>query len=173
MNEQLLRQYQGIQKIKTDLLNKIKTVDEEQLNRKPSDGSWSLGQVYYHCYLAEYGTIKTIEKNLKENKVKLESQFLDTWRNRLLLLVLQSPIKFKAPKVVSKVPDKITYKEIEDYFTSSTAAFQTILAQLPEDILNKRIFKHPIAGLFNIEQTLNFVGEHYKHHIMQIDRMLG
>ena len=104
MNEQLSRQYQGIQKTKTDLLNKIKTVDEEQLNRKPTDGSRSLGQVYYHCYLAEYGTIKTIEKNLKENKVKLQSEFADKIRNILLLIVLKSPLKFKAPAVVQKVP---------------------------------------------------------------------
>ena len=172
MNEQLLRQYQGIQKIKTDLLNKIKTVDEEQLNKKPADGSWSLGQVYYHCYLAENGTIKTIEKNLKENKVKLQSEFADKIRNILLLIVLKSPLKFKAPAVVQKVPEHITYNEIEELYADSTNDFNKILASLPASLIDKRIFKHPIAGLFNIEQTLNFVGEHYKHHIMQIDRLL-
>ena len=50
--------------------------------------------------------------------------------------------------------------------------FQKILNDLPESLEDKFIFKHPILGLFNIHQTLNFSKEHLLHHERQLDALL-
>jgi DNA-binding transcriptional regulator GbsR (MarR family) len=85
---------------------------------------------------------------------------------------LKLPLKFKAPKQVSKVPDSISKDEIKKYFDKNTKDFIKILEELPVDLEDKLIFKHPISGLFSITQTLNFVREHYLHHERQLNALL-
>lgn len=172
MSVQLVEKYNDIASIKQKLLAKISTISDEKFNELPSNGGWSLGQTYYHVYFSEYGTIKTIQKNLRENKVMNDTKIGDVFRNIFLVIMLKLPIKFKAPKVVSKVPDTISKKEIEEMFAKNSEEFKSILNDLPNDLENKQIFKHPIAGLFNINQCMNFVREHYMHHERQIDALL-
>jgi uncharacterized damage-inducible protein DinB len=172
MSEQLAKRYHQIENIKKRYLEKITSVPEETFNKIPGENSWSIGQVMYHLYFSESGTIKVIQKNLRENKVKSRSGLSDLARNILLMFFLKGPFKFKAPAVAQKVPDTITKEEITKLFQKNTEEFKTILEELPSNLENKRIFKHPISGLFNINQTLNFVSEHYLHHEGQVNRLI-
>jgi len=172
MIKQLAAQYDAIQAIKDRFLQKTTGLSHEQLNKIPAKGGWSAGQTLYHCAFAESGTILVINKNLTENKVKLKRDFVSTLRNLFLVITLKSPLRFKAPKVVSKVPESITHEELNAFFEKNTADFRKILNELPSELEDKFIFKHPIAGLFTIEQTLNFTREHYLHHERQLDALL-
>ncbi len=172
MNNELVNKYDEIESIKKSFLEWIAHTPDTILNKIPSDGGWSLGQVYFHLYFSESGSIKVIQKNINENKIINSSGLSDKIRNFLLICLLKSHIKFKAPSVASKVPDFITVDEIKSLFDKNTTAYKTLLYQLPKEMENKQIFKHPIAGLFNIEQTLGFVKNHYLHHEMQIKSLL-
>ncbi|MCB0507237.1 MAG: DinB family protein [Chitinophagales bacterium] len=173
MNEQLIKDYKDIEVLKQKYLERTASLSDEILNKIPSNGGWSVGQVLYHCGFAEDGIIKIIHKNLAENKVKLKSDFLSILRSKLLVVFLKSPLKFKAPKVVSSVPEHVSYDEMKKYYKKNSVEFQKILNELPSDLEDKFIFKHPILGLFNIQQTLDFLGEHYQHHERQLDALLG
>ncbi len=172
MNKALVEKYREIDSIKNKYLQKVAQLSTEQLNRKPANDGWSAGQVLYHVAFAESGTILVINRNLKENKVNLKSDLGSVFRNILLVLTLKLPLKFKAPKVVSKVPENISFEELKDYFNRNTEAFGLILQDLPEALEDKFIFRHPMGGLFNIQQTLNFTREHYLHHERQLDALL-
>lgn len=172
MNKILLDKYKEIEAIKENYLQRISSLSAEQLNKLPANGGWSAGQVLYHVAYAESGTILVIRKNLAENKVKLNSDMMSIIRNTLLVVTLKSPLKFKAPKVVSKVAETTSYPELKEYFEKNSRDFKQILEQLPEDLEGKFIFKHPIGGLFNIHQTLNFTREHYLHHERQLNALL-
>jgi uncharacterized damage-inducible protein DinB len=172
MSAQLAKKYDEIEEIKNDFLSKIENVSHQKLNEIPADGKWSLGQVYFHLYYAESGTIKVIQKNLRENKIKNKSGISDSLRSVLLKAVMRSPLKIKAPAVASKVPDSITIDEIKGFFTANTEIYRQLLTDLPIELEDKQIFKHPLAGLFNIEQTINFVREHYLHHERQVNALL-
>lgn len=172
MSKELAKKYVDIEGIKNQFLKKVEKVSYEKFNQKPDDDSWSLAQVFYHIYFVEFGTITTINKNLKADKVKLKAGFSNSIRSLLLNMILKSPFKFKAPQVVSEVPAKISLQEIKEMFDKNTLAFKTILVDLPVELEHKLIFKHPFAGLFTINETLHFVKEHYLHHEMQLDRLL-
>ena len=85
---------------------------------------------------------------------------------------MRSPLKIKAPAVASKVPDSITIDEIKEYFAMNSENYRQLLNDLPMELEDKQIFKHPLAGLFNIEQTIHFVREHYLHHEKQVNALL-
>ncbi len=172
MKQELLHKYDTINNIKNKLLNKVAKYSQEELNKVPEYGGWSAGQVLFHVAFAESGTILVINKNLAENKVYLKGNFRSVLSNIFLVISLKLPLKFKAPKAVSKVPDSITFEEISNYFDKNTQDFKKILEELPNELENKLIFKHPRAGLFTIHQTLNFTREHYLHHESQLDRLL-
>lgn len=172
MSAQLIKKYEEIEAIKDRFLLKVANVSDEQFNKIPAEGKWSLGQTFYHMYFAEVGTIKMIQKNLRENKVLKKTAYSDVFRNILLVITLRLPIKFKAPAVVSKVVETITFDEVRTLFENNTNDFKLLLNELPADLENKQIFKHPIAGMFNINQVLNFVREHYLHHEMQLNALL-
>ena len=61
---------------------------------------------------------------------------------------------------------------MKQYFDKNSADFKKILQDLPVELEDKFIFKHPRSGMFNIDQTLNFVREHYLHHERQLDALL-
>ena len=172
MSEQLVQKYKEIETIKKRYLDKISILSEEQLNKDPGAGKWSSGQLMFHLYYSESGTIRSIGKNLRENKVKNKSGISDMLRNFLLVIVLRTPLKIKAPAVASKVPDSITMEEIKSLLDKNTEEFKTLLTELPKELEDKQIFKHPLSGFFNIDQTLNFVRAHYLHHEAQLNRLL-
>lgn len=173
MSKALAEKYKEIEAVKNRFLEKSARLTTEQLNKRPSDGGWSAGQVLYHCAFAESGTILVIHKNLAENKVRLKRDLGSVFRNLLLVMFLKSPLKFKAPKVVSKVPDSISMEEIRQFYDKNSSDYHTILNELPAELEDKYIFKHPMSGLFTIEQTLSFTKEHYLHHERQLDALLG
>ncbi|MCB9032334.1 MAG: DinB family protein [Chitinophagales bacterium] len=168
----LVQQYNKIQTVKQWYIDSIKDLSETQFQDKKDEKTWSIAEVCYHMYLVENGTIKLINKNLKEQKVNNKST-LENWiKNKLTILVLQLGIKFKAPKIVSEFPSNITQEEIITLFQQNTNDFTSILETLPKTLYDKQIFKHPMAGQFNIQQTLNFSLEHYQHHQTQIKNLL-
>lgn len=172
MSVQLIEKYSDIDAVKSKFLKKVADLSNEQLNKIPADGGWSAGQTLFHCAFAESGTIIVINKNLAENSVQTKSDLGSVFRNIALVIFLKLPLKFKAPKQVSKVPESITLDEVKKYFDKNTADFKKILNDLPVELEDKFIFKHPRSGLFNIDQTLNFVREHYLHHERQLDALL-
>lgn len=172
MSTQLAEKYNDIEAIKKKFLKKVKNLSNEQLNKIAADGGWSAGQTLFHCAFAESGTILVINKNLAENTVHTKSDISSVFRNIMLVIFLKLPLKFKAPKVASKVPESITLEELKKYFDKNSTDFKKILQDLPAELEDKFIFKHPRSGLFNISQVLNFVREHYMHHERQLDALL-
>jgi uncharacterized damage-inducible protein DinB len=172
MSASLTEKYNDIEAVKSKFLKRVEGLTHEQLNKIPANGGWSAGQTLYHCAFAESGTILVINNNLAENKIHQKSDIGSVFRNIMLVIFLKLPLKFKAPKQVSKVPDTITIEELKKYFDKNSAAFKKILNDLPVELEDKFIFKHPRSGLFSITQTLNFVREHYLHHERQLDALL-
>ena len=172
LSKELIHKYNEIEVVKKRFLKKVENISYEQLNRLPLNNGWSAGQVLYHCGIAESGTILTINKNLNDHKVQFNSGWKNLFQNIVLVLFLKLPIKFKAPKIVSSVPEVITYQELKKSFDANTQDFKKILQDLPSELEYKLIFKHPISGLFNIHQTLRFLLEHYLHHERQLDALL-
>lgn len=150
MSAELIKIYDEIDKVKALFLQKVEKISDRQLNQQPENGGWSAGQVLYHCDLVESATFDTITNNLKKDKVSLESDWKSKLRSSVLVMFLKLPLKFKAPKVVSKVPEKINYDELFKRYKDTTEAFRDVLHHLPKDLEKKLIFNHPSVGLLDI-----------------------
>ena len=88
-------------------------------------------------------------------------------------MYLNSPMKFKAPEGVSSVPESIDPEKLMNEFNSNRNDWKDLLAKLPEDMLQRKIFRHPISGRMNLSMTLDFMKHHSDRHFKQIKRLLN
>jgi len=159
-----------LEKQRLGLLERLGKFAPEQLALKPASGGWSVGQVITHMALVEEGSLAYLRKKYgggRHSPVGVSSVA------RLLLLngALASPIKFKAPATVNKVPFLI-YAEAVAKWELIRGDMIGTYARIKDEHIGHDLFKHPSLGRFDLVQALSFIHAHHKRHLGQIDRIL-
>ena len=94
-------------------------------------------------------------------------------RTRVLKLYLGLPFKFKAPRAVSgeALPDSVPLADTMARWERTRTGMQDFLEKVPEDHLDKELFKHPLAGKLTLKGMLEFFLSHFRRHREQINRI--
>ncbi|MCB0641685.1 MAG: DinB family protein, partial [Phaeodactylibacter sp.] len=113
---------------------------------------------------------KKLSFDPKLKKRKLSTRFR-TW---LLVAYLSSPFKFKAPKGIrtTDLPTYSAFTEMADKYRKNRAELRAFLAKLPDDLMDKEIYKHPFAGRLPLSEMLLFFEVHFRRHEKQARRAL-
>jgi uncharacterized damage-inducible protein DinB len=167
----LEKKHQELISLKNEWLEWIKDISNEKLNHKNSENEWSITQVFTHIIESESGTNKYINYKLKEVDSLDKTSLKNSINSKGLNMALKSSKKFKAPKVVSNPINDLDFNTISEKWNKSREFLADTVSNFPKEAVGKAIFKHPKAGKFNINQTLDFLINHMKHHQMQIDRI--
>ena len=171
MNSKLESKFNKLENSRLRLLAELEKRDDKELNYHPGKDEWSVIQVMHHLIIIEQLSIGYINKKLTYRTNIKKSGFGTAIKVFVLKLILKMPFRFKAPKIVSEVPDDIDFKETKNQWDQIRKEMRELFDNLPEDFLNKNIFKHALAGRMNIYQMLSFMEEHFRHHVKQIDRI--
>lgn len=171
MNPKLESKYLFLEKSRSKLLNSLKDIDESLLNTTPAEGKWSVGQIVAHLIQVEQLTIGYIQKKLAEENELQNSSLKHMVSSVLLRLALNSGMKFKAPKVAATVPDTVTLNSLHAQWDETRYKLEDLLTELPPQMLDKCLFRHPYAGMLSIAQTLTFMQDHFNHHLAQINHL--
>lgn len=157
------------------LLHELSEYSEEMLNRTPEKGGWSAIQTAWHLLLVEELSYKYVQKKLHYGGEFNKVGFRDNWRLFLLKIFLVLPFKFKAPANSSgeQLPEYSTLSDLNDRWTKSRADWLSFLTQLPDNLLDKSVFKHPRVGRIGWLQMLRFFAAHFQRHLNQIRRALA
>ena len=171
MDSKIESEFNKLEKSRFQLFAKLDEKEEPELNYHPDKNKWSVIQVLNHLIITEQLSIKYINKKLTYRTNIKNTGLGAVIRFFVLKLMLQTPLRFKAPEIVSEAPDNGDFNYIKSQWDQTRKELRKLLDDLPEEFLNKNIFKHAIAGKMNIYQTLGFMEEHFKHHLKQIDRI--
>ena len=137
---------------------------------QPTVSNWSMLQVMKHLIIAETGMLNAIKKSLQRPHLQ-ENSIIQKASYLLIQTILRLPVKIKAP-VQALIPEVETdYAKIVAEWDLVRAEWRGMLENFPPELLTKNIFRHPIAGFFNIHQSMDFCCYHIKHHLQQIDRI--
>ena len=144
----------------------------EQLNWQPESDTWSIIQVLEHLHHSESATLRFISAfDFARSDYKLGmGAFFRAWLTRLSLslpLRYRKPVSLPGPSPSGAIKSGILFSEWDEVL----AAFSRYLESFPKDKINRFVFKHPLAGRFNLPQALGFLNAHLKHHFYQIDRI--
>lgn len=173
MNPRLQYLFDRLEAQHQTVLQSIAHIPNELFIKRPPSGNWSLSEILAHLQTSEQLSIQYLNK-----KILGTDQYKNTdLRHELLMLVLKIsqrlPFKFKAPKVlVSNTPMYTTKEHLIEQWANTQQQLKELLEKFGDDQLRKQIYRHPVAGLINIQQALIFFREHIIHHQPQINRLL-
>ena len=144
----------------------------EQLQYKPDENSWNALQVMEHVFGSEYGTLAYMKK-----KTQAAAQDIpvatdeNTNASGQLNKALISDQKWQAPAVLPQPTGKRSREEMIAMYDRLGSELEKFISELPEDYHHRQIFKHALVGRMNLTHTLEFLANHYAHHVHQIRRL--
>ena len=167
------KQFERLEQQRKQLLEDATTMTHVQLTYRPEPTAWCILEVFVHLMTAETNGLRYMEKKLQGDLESMERSGMTAQiRAGLLNGFLRLPIKYKAPEVASfEQREYYDLKEIRAEWDELRAHWHEFLDQFDKPSAEKLIFKHPIAGRFNILQTLKFMYEHVDHHVKQVERI--
>ena len=171
MSTDLMQRFDELEQQRTELFARIGALDEEQLNRTPEDGGWSIIQVMAHLTTAEKLSLKGVKKAM-EREVRPVG-FLATVKKHFLRLALAQPLRIKAPPMAAEVPEHQDLETTRQEWDEVRAHWRQTLEDCPPELANRGIFRHPIVGFLNLAQGLDFLHKHVQRHGRQIDRLIS
>lgn len=157
------------------LLNELAPLGDDLLNRTPADGGWSAMQTLHHLILVEENSLAYIHKKLSFNP-ELPKSGLGAWfKMWLLRITLRSPIKFKAPKSASaeRIPEYATFADTRAQWHKIRAEWTAFFENMPIELEDKAVYRHPRVGLINWLQMLDFIQAHFERHRLQVRRAVS
>lgn len=157
------------------LLDELAGTDDAVLNMAAIDGGWSTAQIIHHLILVEELSLAYVKKKLSF-KPDLKPAGLDVvWRSVVLNVSLNVPIKMKAPANISdeNLPGFTTFADNRRRWLAIREEWTLFLSELPDELLDKAVYKHPLVGRLSWSGMLSFFGQHLRRHHRQIRRTLG
>ena len=172
MSPKLQPLWQQLEKDRLELFKKLDGIDPSVLNRKPATDKWSVNQVLFHLIEAEGGSMRYIQKKLSFGTDIPKAGFRSAWRRFLLRVAFWLPIKFKAPKVFSPMPETHDYTTLRAHYAAQRIDLQEFLENLPDHLLDTELWKHVLAGKMTVLHMVDFMDDHFRRHRGQIERTL-
>lgn len=156
------------------LLQELSRYDDEKLNRRPVDGGWSAIQTMHHLILSEEFSMSYLQKKMGFTSTFEDNNWSARLRSLLLWISLTSPVKFKAPAAIGpeNLPDFASLAATQQRWEEVRLVWDAFFEQLPPELSNKLVYKHPRAGKITFMQMLSFFETHFKRHKKQIFRSL-
>lgn len=143
----------------------------EQILQKPSDTSWSIGQVYIHQWMAAKGFFfKHAAACLAKENTQTGQR--KNWIGYLVFLFKQMPtVKVKMPTKVAVEPRQPESKQqLIDKLNEVRALSDEYISQIAQSDSNHKT-KHPFLGYLNCGEWVSLCAMHFKHHQKQIKRI--
>lgn len=154
------------------IIAQVNELTDEDFMRVPQNGGWSISQVINHIIISEFGTTSYMSKKLLGLPDLKSTGIKNSFNANALKLALKSNKKFKAPKVLPD-PDNASISITINKWEKVRKGLLNMLETMPSEATKKAIFKHPVAGYLNPEQTAGFLQTHVAHHSKQINNLIN
>ncbi|WOV86753.1 DinB family protein [Sporosarcina oncorhynchi] len=143
------------------LLDAFDGLSDEELNRLPTDGGWSIAQIIEHLYLMEGGIAKTIQHQLATGPTQ------ETPKKPIDRTIDRS-VKVDAPEFAVPKADFASSQELKAKLAASHGLLRQLAETVPAEQLESKAYPHPVFGDMSLKQWIPFVGYHELRHIEQL-----
>jgi hypothetical protein len=173
VNNKLKVLYEQLENDRDRLMTELSNASGDTLSLKPSQDKWSVNEILTHLVTSEQLTIRYLKKKSLGVDQLRDSGLAEKIRYAVLEISQRLPLKFKAPKhVVSHTPEALQLPQLLFSWNATRQELKEFLDSISDRNIKKLIYKHPVAGRFDVIQCLMFMREHYHHHLPQIKRLL-
>lgn len=161
----------------TDLENRARLigaqVNDSQLNWKPADVSWSIGQIFEHLHIGNAKFLPIVTAAVDAAPFGRDREVRNTLLGRFLIKANAPGANTPAPKVVEPSAGPFPHSVV-DRFMSECDAFRDLARRAAEADLNSTRFSSPILGWvkLNLVDAFGVVAIHGERHIGQIEMLM-
>jgi DinB superfamily len=149
----------------------------EQLNWKPSEKAWSIGECLQHLILSDscyFPTLKKITEAVFKMSFWEKYSPFSAKCGQILKNKLQEKVKNKmmAPKIIKPTNNKISLDIIECYHKTLTT-FLNYISNCKNIDIDKTIITSPTISIvtYNLRNAFHFLVQHEHRHINQAIRV--
>lgn len=156
----------------SDLARALST---EQLNWKPAEGSWSIGQCLDHLLVANDVYLPAIAEALQNQRPTPVQDITPGWFGRWFIRNYIEPSssggKARAPRKIAPSPH-VDPSVLERFLQSNDVARDLVRRASPYDV-NRIRFRNPFLPLlrFTVGTGLEIVSRHQRRHLLQAERI--
>lgn len=173
MKADLARRLARLETSRGRALAALRGRDASALNRPPAAGKWSALQVLHHVVTAEALTLGYIRKKMQAGASLPRASVSSRLRLLLLEATLASPLRFRAPAVTADVPAHVDADELRARWDGVRRELTELVEAFPPALLDRLVFRHPIAGRMTLAHALGTLEAHLDHHVPQVERALS
>lgn len=170
MESALNTQWLRLEKLRKQYATTIAHASPDQQQYKAEPSGWNMLQVLHHLILAEKLSMEYMIGKQYGNARK-GSNIAAFFRSTTLRFLLQSPIRFKAPRVLKAPADNPDPGLLLEEWEQVRQGMHDYLVHFPKEKISMLIYRHPRAGWLTIHQTLQFFEDHLVHHQHQLRRI--
>jgi hypothetical protein len=175
MNNKLTEILEANNNERQKLLEKVNHLSQNQLDFRPAEDEWSVGEILSHLNILEGRVSFVLGK--KAGEAKTEGHGPDLTDGSVLdcldrYRIHDTSVKVKAPEPVTPKYG-IDKQTLLDSLTQSRAMLAKSIETMAEIDPTKVSFPHPLFGDWNLYQWALAVGKHEERHGFQIDRIKG
>lgn len=171
MKQKTTRAFQKLETQRNEFVALFNSLTDEQRAFNPESESWNLLQVMRHIITAEKLSLAYIQRKIS-SKSNIPKTGIDSWFRYLILqFAFYLPLKFKAPKIAQVDETYPDFESMKTEWDQVRDGFKKLIDTTDSETLEKAIYRHPRAGLLNMNQAVEFMEIHISHHLKQIERI--
>lgn len=149
--------------VRLELAERIRSLSDEQLNKKTDDDTWSIVQVVRHILFIDELMYPALLKAMQREANLVEEKSIDFVKDRSRKL--KSPYPEPSNAFISKEELLSTAQTIREPLIG-------FLKSVSENELMEKTMMHPLLGVMQTKQVLEFVVLHERRHIEQIEELI-
>lgn len=173
MNKDLIARIDDLEHLRKEIVSQYDSYSTDQLTFKPDPQQWNLLQILDHIVTSEKMSAIYIKRQLNGKKYPPSPGVKSSYRYALLKLALKLPFKYKAPSIVDSTGKTPDLKNLQESWSTIRKEIHSIVENTDEELLDLGVYKHPRAGLLDMEKALDFLDIHIRHHQKQMERIAG
>jgi DinB superfamily len=164
-------QYARLEQQRAALLERLEAYTDRQHAFQPTPDCWSIAGVVQHLVLVEEALVRygRREAAARPARVTLRSRL----KQRVVLAVLSRDVRVPVPVAAIVPVAHVPIALLGPRWTAARADLQAYLNELPGPAWARTAFFHPSTGWITAAGGLRFLHAHTRHHLRQIDRILG
>jgi uncharacterized damage-inducible protein DinB len=171
MNNVLQTTFNQLEADRQKVFGNLAKLPPEKLNYSPQ-GKWSINQIVAHLITAERLSLLYMQKKIQGIEEADDSGIVEELKMLVLIVSQRLPLKFKAPKVVKEhTSNTDNLEQLNRDWEKVRGDLKQLLETIPDNRINRKIYKHVFAGKLNVKHALRFLREHIIHHMPQIERL--
>ena len=169
MEKKIKNKLELLQKETDQIFAKLESLDSDILTKNGQ--GWSMIQVLSHLNMAESISLEYMKKKVQAGGNMKKVNIINNLRMWVTCGFLRTGLKWRAPSYISNPKGDYSLDEISEEWKTTRSDLKSYIEKYPSELLDRAVYKHPMAGRLSLPQAISSFIYHQRHHVHQINRI--